>query len=212
MRTVNSSARTRSLGRVSLLNTAYAIPTRSEPIMHTAKLTLKTLECLWGNYWLLGRQVDPYRMPSDRIDELIRQKAPADPLLLAAWLATQGFFISAWSLWEYYSRSLCNGLPNKVSEKGKSHVQWVAETFGANGKVFAEHNWFVGGNALRNLIAHHAARAVGSDAEKWWKKAQPVFPDLQLDPDGYILINHDHASTLKWKVDEFIRDPSRRAD
>jgi hypothetical protein len=180
--------------------------------MHTAELTLKTLDSLWSNYLLLGQQVDLDLMPSDRIDELDRQKVPVGPLWLAAWLATHGFFISTWSLWEYHSRSLCNGLPIKVSEKGKSHVQWVAETFAANGMVFADHSWFVGGNALRNLIAHHGARAVGSDAERWWKKAQPVFPDLPLDPDGYLLIMHDQASTLKCKVDEFIRETSRRAD
>ncbi len=67
--------------------------------MHSPELALKTLEMLWSNHWLLGQQVDLESMPSDRIDELIRLNAKVEPFWLAAWLATQSFYLSAWSLW-----------------------------------------------------------------------------------------------------------------
>jgi hypothetical protein len=179
--------------------------------MHSAELSLEALEHLWANYWVLGQQVDLHRMPTDKALLLVQQPETRRSLEIAAWLATQGFFISAWSLWEYHSRSLCDGMPTQVSDKGKSHVQWVADTFTANGKIFAEHAWFTGGNALRNLIAHHATRVVGPGAQRWWEKAQPVFPELRINPQQYIMINSDQASTLMWKVGEFIRDPGRIA-
>jgi hypothetical protein len=181
--------------------------------MHSPELALQTLEHLWRNYLTLGEQVDLGLMSWDRSDAALAQPpAVRRSLEFASWLAAQGFFFSAWALWEYHSRAACDGLPNKASDKGKSHVQWAKDTFDVNGRTFAEYAWFVGGNALRNLIAHHAARVAGPDAERWWKKAQPVFPQLQLDPDGYVLIDGGLASQVMWKVGEFIRDPSRRAD
>jgi hypothetical protein len=178
--------------------------------MHSPKLALRVLEHLWGNYHILGHQVDIQRMPLGRSSEVLKQpQAARRSLQLAAWLAAQGFFFAAWAVWEHHSRAVCDSLPSKASDKGKSHVQWVKDTFDANGRAFAGYAWFVGGNALRNLITHHGGRVASPDAEKWWKKAQPVFPKIQLNPDGYVLIDFFHAAQLKCKVDEFIQDAAR---
>jgi hypothetical protein len=175
--------------------------------MHSAKLSLKSLELLWSNYLILGRTVDLEMMSSERLDFVREQNGPIQPLLLSAWLSTQGFFVSAWSIWEYHSRNLCEGYGKKVGEKNKCHVQWVAETLEANGSSFAEKAWFDGGNALRNLVAHHATRAVGRWATELLRRARGAFSDLHVDPDNYVRIGHDHAAALKWKIEEFIRDP-----
>jgi hypothetical protein len=179
--------------------------------MHSPELSLETLEHVWSNYHILGEHVDLQRMPPDRLDALIEQRAAARPFQLAAWVATQGFFVSAWAIWEYHSRLLCQGLPNRLPDRGRSHVQWVAETLGMNGRLFAESTWFAGANALRNLIAHHGARAVGERAEALLVQARSAFARLEVDPEGYMLIDSEHAAELKWKIAEFIRQPSMPA-
>jgi hypothetical protein len=179
--------------------------------MYSPELSPETLEHVWNNYQILGGHVDLQRMPPDRLDALVEQRAAARPFRLAAWVATQGFFVSAWAIWEYHSRVLCEGLPNKVTDRGKSHVQWVAEMLEANGGVFAESAWFAGANALRNLIAHHAARAVGERAGALLDQARRAFSRLELDPQGYVLIDSEHAAELMWKIGEFIRHPSAPA-
>jgi hypothetical protein len=179
--------------------------------MHSPELALEALEHVWNNYHILGDHVDLQRMPPDRLDALVRLKAPARPFRLAAWVATQGFMVSAWAIWEYHSRVLCEGLPNRVTDRGKSHVQWVAEMLDANDRRFAESAWFAGANALRNLIAHHAARAVRERAEALLGQARRAFPGLAVASDRYVLIDFDHAAEFKWKIDEFIRDPSMPA-
>src|SRR5262249_3907107 len=143
---------------------------------------------------------------------LAKEGAKAEPYRLSAWLATQGFFIAAWSIWEYHSRILCQGLPRRVSERNKSHVQWVVETFQANNRNFAERDWFAAANALRNLIPHCTARAIEDRAQNLLQTARGVLPDLHPDPEGYVLLNHDHAAALKWKIGEFIRDPTAPSD
>jgi hypothetical protein len=183
--------------------------TWSESLMHSPEFALKTLELLRNNYLILGRIVDLELMSSERLDFVRTQNGPIQPLLISAWLSTQGFFISAWAMWEYHSQKLCEGLPNKQSKKNKSHVQWVADTLAANGTSFAEKVWFDGGNAMRHLITHHATRAVGERAEELLGQARSAFPVLHVDADHYVRIGHDHAAVLTWKIEEFIRDPSR---
>jgi hypothetical protein len=65
---------------------------------------------------------------------------------------------------------------------------------------------------LSTASAPRIAEGSGPDAERWWKKTQPVFSELHLDPDGYVLVTHDHAATPMWKVGEFLRDPGKQAD
>src|SRR5205823_5626137 len=100
------------------------------------------------------------------------------PFVFSAWLQTQGYYMSLWSLWEYYSGVLAEGMPIKASKKDKPHVVWVRDTFRANSQTFAEYDWFVGGDALRNLIAHHAARVANKRATGLWGQAKAVFTDL----------------------------------
>src|SRR5437660_9213511 len=94
---------------------------------------LEFLETLWANYHRLAEQVDLELMSSDRRDLLIEQNPPARPFLQAAWFGRQGYIISAWSLWEYYSRVFCDGLPNTVVRKPReSCVDWVERSLAAN--------------------------------------------------------------------------------
>jgi hypothetical protein len=117
--------------------------------------------------------------------------------------------MSAWSLFEYHSSKLCEAYEKKVSAKNKSHFVWVAATLSANGSSFAEKEWFGGGNALRNLIAHHGTRVIAGRGTQLLDRARDAFSDLYVDPDGYVRIGHEHAALLKWKIEEFIREPSR---
>jgi hypothetical protein len=157
--------------------------------MHTQELALKTLEHLRHNDHIVGTHVDLDRMPYDRLTEFVKKNVAINPFALSAWLQTQGYYMSLWLLWEYYSRTLCEGMPIKVTKTG-SHVDWVYDTFQANSKTFAEYDWFVGGNGLRNLIAHHATRVVGPRATELWNKAKKVFTNLDLDPQQYVLLSH----------------------
>jgi hypothetical protein len=179
--------------------------------MHTQELALKSLEHLQHNDHIVGTHVDLYRMPHDQLTELVKKNVAINPFLLSAWLQTQGYYMSLWLLWEYYSRTLCEGMPKKVTAKSKSHVEWVRDTFQANSQIFAEYDWFVGGNALRNLIAHHAARVIGPRATALWNQVKAVFTDLGIDPRQYVLLDHNHATTLLWKVENFILDPAQPA-
>jgi hypothetical protein len=180
--------------------------------MHTQELALKVLKHLRYNDHIVGTHVDLHRMPHNRLTELLKKNVAINPFVLSTWLQTQGYYMSLWLLWEYYSRILCEAMPTKVKAmKGKPHVEWVCDTFRANSETFAEYGWFVGGNALRNLIAHHATRVVSPRSKELWKQAKAVFTDLDLDPQQYVLLDHDHAIALAWKVNNFILDPAQPA-
>jgi hypothetical protein len=180
--------------------------------MHTQELALKTLEHLQNNDHIVRTQVDRTLMPCDRLAEMVQKNVPINSLLLATWLQNQGYYMSLWSLWEYYSRNLCEGMPITVKKKNnQSHVEWVRDTFHANNQTFAEYDWFVGGNAFRNLIAHYATRVGEPQATKLWHQAKAVFTDLVCDPQQYLLIDHDHTVALLWKVENFIQDPTQPA-
>jgi hypothetical protein len=105
--------------------------------MHTSKTAEETLEFLWRNYVTLCEQVDLEAMPPDTLDVHIQQNSPVRPFRISAWLARQGYFISAWNLWEYYSRSLCQDLPIKAQKQSdESTVDWVARSLTANSNRF----------------------------------------------------------------------------
>lgn len=90
-------------------------------LMHTAQTARETLEFLWENYQLLCERVDLGAMPPDVLETHVEQNSPVRPFRIALWLARYGYFISAWTLWECYSRSLCQNLPNK-EERAKKRI------------------------------------------------------------------------------------------
>ncbi len=93
----------------------------------------------WDNYVILSEQVDLDAMSPETLDAHIENSSPVRPFKIAAWLGRQGYFIAAWALWEYYSRSLCQGLPNNEKRAGHDPtVRWVAKSLAANGEAFAE--------------------------------------------------------------------------
>src|SRR5262245_39082815 len=102
--------------------------------MHTQELALKTLDHLRSNNHILGSHVDLYRMPHDRLEGLVKARVAADPFLLSAWLEAQGYYMSIWALWEYYSRILSESMPGRSTPRKKEpHVLSVREILQANG-------------------------------------------------------------------------------
>jgi hypothetical protein len=180
--------------------------------MHTASTARESLELLWRNYLLLQEQVDPESMTPETLDVHVKQNSLVRPLRIATWLARQGFFIAAWSLWEYYARSLCQSLTNNDTKaRNESTVEWVARSLAANGVPFSDKDWFVSANCLRNLIAHSGARAEGSRGEKLLERCRIAFPDTEVCRDGYIDVTHCHAAELQLKIEEFIRQMANQA-
>ena len=182
--------------------------------MHNARTAGETLELLWNNYLTLSEQVDLEAMPPDALDAL-DTKAPIRPLRIAAWLARQAYFIAAWSLWEYYARSLCLALPQSERRaKDESTVAWIARSLQANAMKFVDQHWFESANSLRNLIAHNASRVDDAKSRKRLQRARAAFPELGVWQDGYIDISHEHLAGLHLKIEDFIEatgDPSTAA-
>ena len=146
-------------------------------------------------------------MPPDVLDAQIRQNAPVRPFRIATWLARYGFFISAWSLWEYYARSVCEGLPIKQKQKnGESMVNWVGRSLVANNSSFTAQTWFASANSLRNLVAHYGGRIDRPRAEKMLQQSQAAFPGIEPWQDGYIDIRDADISELEVKIEEFIEE------
>jgi hypothetical protein len=173
--------------------------------MHTAATARETLEFLWNNYLTLGERVDLESMPPDVLDSHLKQNSPVRPFRIAAWLARQGYFIAAWSLWEYYSRSLCEGLRLKEQKANhESTVDWVERSLRVNAKSFTNHAWFASANCVRNLIAHNGCRVEGPRAEKLLERARMAFPDIETWKDGYLALSHSHMADLHLNVEDFI--------
>lgn len=181
--------------------------------MHTTALALETLELLWANYLALCERVDLNSMPPDALDIHVKNNSPERPFRIAAWLAHQAFFISAWSLWEYHSRNLCHGLPTKVRrEENESTVNWVARSLVANQMKFSDHAWFASANSIRNLIAHSGANVHNPGGKKLLERLQSAFPGICTWPDGYLALEHSHTAELTTKIDEFIRESMQHND
>ena len=173
--------------------------------MHTASTAHETLELLWNNYLTLCEQVDLDSMPPDTLAVHVKQNSPERPFRIAAWLARQGYFIAAWSLWEYYARGLCQSLQNKEKRgDNESTIEWVGRSLAANSVAFIDKEWFVSAICLRNLIAHSGARADGSRAEKLLDRSRTAFPDIQTWQDGYVHITHSDVADLQIKIEDFI--------
>jgi hypothetical protein len=174
--------------------------------MHTAETAWETNEFLWKNYVSLGQVVDLDMMPPEVFDQHLERNSPVRPFRIGAWLARQGYFVAAWALWEYYSRSLCAGYAVQIRKAGnESHVNWVNRSTRANGVAFSDHQWFSNANCLRNLIAHYGARAVGNRAENLFDRSRLAFADMVKSKDGYVGVTHSHVVDLKMKIDSFIR-------
>jgi hypothetical protein len=172
----------------------------------TAQQAKAFLEVLRANYYRVAADVDLALMPHMRLEQLVKEKAPAKPFFEAAWFARQGAIVSAWSLWDCYSRLLCERLP--VSDHGQSGscVAKVGRSLAANGIPFPRQDWFDGANALRNIIAHYSCRVVEAKALEYMEKAKLVaFPELSAAPNGYINIEREHVSEYFWEIKEFIR-------
>jgi len=181
--------------------------------MHTATTAHETLEFLWNNYLTLCGQVDLDSMRPDALHVHIEHNSPVRPFRIAAWLARQGYFISAWSLWEYYSRSLCQDLPHKEQKAGnESTVDWVARSLTANSKSFADTIWFASANCVRNLIAHSGARVDGLRAEQLLQRSRAAFPKIETWQDGYLALEHEHVAELQIKIEDFIRETAEQND
>jgi hypothetical protein len=185
--------------------------------MYSAKTALKVLDALWDNHLILGQEVDVEMMPMETLDALIKRNPSAGPFLLRAWLSRQGFFISAWSLWEHFSRGLCESLRLKVKRgksddnlaRGESCVAWVNRSFVRNGLTFADRDWFEAANCLRNIVAHDGTTAIKPKALRQLERSRNAFSDIRTDPDGYVLLQHCHVADLCFRIGEFIRDPAR---
>ncbi len=175
--------------------------------MHTAKTAHETLGFLWNNYLALCEQVDLDSMPPETLDVHIGNDAPVRPFRIAAWLVRQGYFISAWSLWEYYSCSLCGCLPRREPRRrNESTVDWVARSLLANSQPFADHQWFASANCVRNLIAHRGGRVNGTKGHSWLQRARRAFPNIATWQDGYLALEHEHVAELQLKVENYIRE------
>lgn len=175
--------------------------------MHTAKTTHETLDFLWNNYLALCEQVDVDSMSPERLNVCFKEKYPARPFRISAWLARLGYFISAWSLWEYYSRSLCESLPHKKRKLSKeSTVDWVARSLAANLRQFTDHKWFVSANCVRNLIAHSGGRVDGAKGHTSLQRSQTAFPNIETWQDGYLALEHEHVAELQIKIEDYIEE------
>jgi hypothetical protein len=180
---------------------------RPSPVlpMHTSKTASETLEFLWDNHCRLSEEIDPDWMPHDTLIAHAQQKSPLRPFRIASWVARLGFFISAWSLWEYYARSVCERLDVQERRSNReSTVQWVGRSFRANGVSFTDQDWFESANSLRNLIAHNGARVDGDPARNRFDRSRRAFPTIYAYPDGYVGVSHSDVADLCCKIEDFI--------
>lgn len=179
--------------------------------MHTATTARETLDFLWDNYLTLAGQVDLDAMQPDVLDLHIQQNSPEHPLKIAAWLARLGYFISAWSLWEYYSRCVCKDLPRQEQKaSNESMVEWVARSLSVNAKTFRDHKWFASANHVRNLIAHSGARVDNDKAKFRLQQARTAFSDIETSRDGYLDLTHCQVADLQHKIKNFIRERAQQ--
>jgi len=181
--------------------------------MHTAKTAHESLKFLWNNYVTLSEKVDLNFIPLDNLEELISEGASERPFRIAPWISRQGYYISAWSLWEYYARSLCNSMPERsAKDRSESTVGWVGRSLTLNNIVFEDLAWFECGNSLRNLIAHYGARATEPRSKSLLESCKSIFPDIDVWKDGYVNISHSEVADLQVKIEEFIIHTAKHVD
>ena|ERR1700677_968956 len=174
--------------------------------MLTFEVADKTLQLLWNNYYILSSQVDLELMGPDRLDECIAKNVLVQPFRFSAWIARQSYFLPAWSLWEFYARTVCIILPKKEKRlTSESCVTWVGKSFRSNGKVFSDEDWFNAANSLRNIFVHHAGNVLEPDAKKLLLRANKAFSKIDTYHDGYVRLEHEHIADLHLKIEDFLR-------
>jgi hypothetical protein len=167
----------------------------------------ESLEFLRFNHFKLSEQIDLEMMSEATLRRHINQGAKVRPFRIATWCAGQGFFISAWSLWEHAANQHCDGLSLKEKKQGnESAVGWIGRSLAANGRTFRDQTWFESANGLRNLIAHHGSRVVADRSESLFTRCQVAFPGIETWKDGYVNILHDHLSELTLKIEDFFEE------
>src|SRR4051812_47051452 len=97
---------------------------------------LAFLDVLRSNYYRVAREVDLQLMPSARRDQVIKANPPAKPFYEATWFGRIGTIVSVWSLWDCYSRLLCEGLPVPNPGTKGSCVDKVGRSLAANSIAF----------------------------------------------------------------------------
>jgi hypothetical protein len=170
----------------------------------------ETLELLWQNHLILVENVSPEAMSPSNLAAHSANSAPARPFRIATWLSRQGFFISAWALWERYARDLCMSMSSQCKRSNSdSHVVWVRQCMSQNGVPFTHSDWFQAANYLRNLIAHSGAYIDSPTSQRQLERALVAFPDLRTYADGYLAIEHDHVAELQLKIEEFVDESAQ---
>lgn len=177
--------------------------------MHNPLTAHETLELMWDNYSALSAQVDIEAMDLQVFEKHIEQKALARPFRIAAWLTRQGHFIAVWSLWEFYATNLCESLGGKLKKQAsESNVICIRRTLEHYGLAFDDFIWFDSANYLRNLITHNGARVHTSNPAPALAKLRVAFPNIDIWPDGYVALEHEHVAELHCNVETFIESTS----
>ncbi len=176
--------------------------------MHIASTANETLNLLWNNYSTLCVQVNPGNMSPETLE--IHRNSPLRPFRIATWLARQFIIIAAWSLWEYYSRKLCEHLPIQEKKvKHESTIDWVGRSLKANSIAFSNQTWFGDAYCLRNLILHNGCRVDTTKANTLFKRACDAFPNTTILPDHYIDLTNDHVAELQFNIKNFVDETAK---
>lgn len=171
--------------------------------MHSSQIAVESLEAIWRNHLVVKQSFDLDTFSSEELE--IHAKSLVRPFNIAMFHARQGTFIAMWNLWEFYSRSILEGLP-QTSKKSlrEATPDWIGRSLEANGLTFSQQDWFSNANPLRNLIAHNGARIDSARSDKMHKRANLAFSSLRVLSDGYVAIEHVHVAELKHQIDCFI--------
>ncbi|MBL8828308.1 MAG: hypothetical protein JNM18_15105 [Planctomycetaceae bacterium] len=173
--------------------------------MHSAQLAHDTLNLLWNNYLTLAETVDPELMPDEKLEQLVKMNAKWRPFRISAWLCQQSYFLSAWTLFEYYARTLCDRLEKQTSKtRMESTIAWIGRSMELNRLKFENQEWFESANSLRNLIVHSGTHVTSPRSKGLLDKAKVAFPEIEIWPDGYVRLESDQLSDLRIKIADFI--------
>ena len=172
-----------------------------------AHIACEALEILWQNYFILSGQIDPATMNPETLASHLQHNKPMRAFRIATWMSRQAFYLAAWSLWEYYAKVLCDSLKKKATKhNGDSNIEWVYQSLLLNDVPFPHHRWFAEANCLRNLIAHHGGKSIGSKATQLFNRSLSSFPDLSTFADSYVAISYSPVADLVTHIEEFIED------
>lgn len=115
--------------------------------MSSAMSPREMLEFLRLNHHKLSEQVDLESMSEKTLQQHIDRSAKVRPFRILTWTARQGFFISAWSLWEYTANQLCEQFPVQTKKQSSElTIAWIGRTTAANGRTFRDQTWFESAN------------------------------------------------------------------